>query len=329
MKEQKIYLNYLKAFAAILVIIFHSTIYYQDFTGIARNGFENYIYILTSFTHVPLFFLISGYLSHKQPLKGYYTKKLLRIIVPFYFFNVIKILILLFSIPNLTWNFVGYQLYYHFILGESYWFCYAITIIYLIAPLFWFFGSKKWPILEILLVVLIAFNGVREILNWPTTTVFQLDRVFYHLPYYIIGYLIATKYKDKINIVNWWTAIIGLLLALAYPLCIKYDNSINLFTYKLIPSFGSFIFLWFVSKKLPQNWTFLSNIGRHSYQLYLVDAFVLLAVLLMTKLSFNQAIMLGLISVIVDEIVCEIIEYIPVASYLFGLSYKKTLFRKA
>ena len=66
-------LDYLKAFAAFLVVLGHCLSYYTAwqplplFAGIA----EDLIYHV----HVPLFFTISGFLCHRQPLRPYYKKK--------------------------------------------------------------------------------------------------------------------------------------------------------------------------------------------------------------------------------------------------------------
>ena len=66
-------LDYLKAFAAFLVVLGHCLSYYTAwqplplFAGIA----EDLIYHV----HVPLFFTISGFLCHRQPLRPYYKKR--------------------------------------------------------------------------------------------------------------------------------------------------------------------------------------------------------------------------------------------------------------
>ena len=66
-------LDYLKAFAAFLVVLGHGISYYAYryslpiFAGIA----EDLIYQV----HVPLFFTISGFLCHRQPLRAYYRKR--------------------------------------------------------------------------------------------------------------------------------------------------------------------------------------------------------------------------------------------------------------
>ena len=84
-------IDYLKAFAIILVILGHSLSFYANNISSLPNGmkvFSSLVYAV----HVPLFFFMAGYLCHKQNVKRFYKKKFMRIIVPFITFTVLKLL---------------------------------------------------------------------------------------------------------------------------------------------------------------------------------------------------------------------------------------------
>ena len=82
-------IDYLKAFAAILVVTHHAILYSgADVTA----GILEKLFTLIISVHVPLFFMIAGYLCRRQPLMPYFRKNFLRIIVPFVTFSLLKIL---------------------------------------------------------------------------------------------------------------------------------------------------------------------------------------------------------------------------------------------
>ena len=137
-------LDYLKAFAAFLVVLGHCLSYYTAwqplplFAGIA----EDLIYHV----HVPLFFAISGFLCHRQPLRPYYKKKVLRVLVPFWFFAFLKVFFSTVIVRHFAHaDTIGGQLYDAFVIGRAYWFAYAIFLMLLIAPLFWEKDEKTAP----------------------------------------------------------------------------------------------------------------------------------------------------------------------------------------
>ena len=137
-------LDYLKAFAAFLVVLGHCLSYYTAwqplplFAGIA----EDLIYHV----HVPLFFTISGFLCHRQPLRPYYKKKVLRVLVPFWFFAFLKVFFSTAIVRHFAHaDTIGGQLYDAFVIGRAYWFAYAIFLMLLIAPLFWEKDEKTAP----------------------------------------------------------------------------------------------------------------------------------------------------------------------------------------
>ena len=120
------------------------------FAGIA----EDLIYQV----HVPLFFTISGFLCHRQPLRAYYKKKILRVLVPFWFFAFLKVFFSTVIVRHFAHaDTIGGQLYDAFVIGRAYWFAYAIFLMLSIAPLFWEKDENTAP--RMLFEELFSFAG--------------------------------------------------------------------------------------------------------------------------------------------------------------------------
>ena len=188
-------LDYLKAFAAFLVVLGHCLSYYTAwqplplFAGIA----EDLIYHV----HVPLFFTISGFLCHRQPLRPYYKKKVLRVLVPFWFFAFLKVFFSTVIVRHFAHaDTIGGQLYDAFVIGRAYWFAYAIFLMLLIAPLFWEKDEKTAPrkaiIGMIAAAVFCAFCSIKELSL--LTEVFQISRTVKHLPFFLSGMVLLVYY---------------------------------------------------------------------------------------------------------------------------------------
>ena len=188
-------LDYLKAFAAFLVVLGHCLSYYTAwqplplFAGIA----EDLIYHV----HVPLFFTISGFLCHRQPLRPYYKKKVLRVLVPFWFFAFLKVFFSTAIVRHFAHaDTIGGQLYDAFVIGRAYWFAYAIFLMLLIAPLFWEKDEKTAPRKAIIgMIAAGAFSAVCSI-KGPSllTEVFQISRTVKHLPFFLSGMVLRFYY---------------------------------------------------------------------------------------------------------------------------------------
>lgn len=137
MKEKRYDLDYLKAFAIILVILGHCfTFYNKNYRAFGTLG--RTVQILIYSVHVPTFFVVSGYLCHPQKFCGYCKKKFFRVFLPLFFFTALKIVYgQLFSGTFSHAGDLSQQVKEAYVMGGLYWFAYAICWCYLLAPLFW------------------------------------------------------------------------------------------------------------------------------------------------------------------------------------------------
>ena len=200
-------IDYLKAFSIILVVLFHGIFY----TGIFWNHlFYICLYITLRNVHVPLFILLAGYLCHKQNLRTYYLKKLRRILIPFLFMSVLKLLLGNLFFPEFVHEgTLAAQVYDAFICGGLYWFCYALLVLYLLAPLFW----NREVLIWVLLILTLGINIFLQRQELELTNILQLSRVLSLFPYFLTGMLLS-RYHLTAVFQKKRTILIGLFLAL-------------------------------------------------------------------------------------------------------------------
>lgn len=301
-------LDYLKAFAAFLVVLGHCLSYYTAwqplplFAGIA----EDLIYHV----HVPLFFTISGFLCHRQPLRPYYKKKVLRVLVPFWFFAFLKVFFSTVIVRHFAHaDTIGGQLYDAFVIGRAYWFAYAIFLMLLIAPLFWEKDEKTAPrkaiIGMIAAAVFCAFCSIKELSL--LTEVFQISRTVKHLPFFLSG-MVLRYYYPKLKEFFDRRRIPALCLAAAITAA-----SALCFALQLA-----------LANALPENCRALAQTGKMSYQIMLLDPFYKVVLFAAAGKLFG-GMPLALLPLIaaadfaLGVITCMVIRKIPGVRILFGL----------
>lgn len=321
-------LDYLKAFAAFLVVLGHCLSYYTAwqplplFAGIA----EDLIYHV----HVPLFFTISGFLCHRQPLRPYYKKKVLRVLVPFWFFAFLKVFFSTVIVRHFAHaDTIGGQLYDAFVIGRAYWFAYAIFLMLLIAPLFWEKDEKTAPrkaiIGMIAAAVFCAFCSIKELSL--LTDVFQISRTVKHLPFFLSG-MVLRYYYPKLKEFFDRRRIPALCLAAAITaasaLCFALQLKIDAYLRLLVTSYALMALLLALANALPENCRALAQTGKMSYQIMLLDPFYKVVLFAAAGKLFG-GMPLALLPLIaaadfaLGVITCMVIRKIPGVRILFGL----------
>ena len=97
-KKRSPYLDIIKAILIILVIIGHSIQYGSGSTYLEKQlFFNNYLFKFIYSFHMPLFIMISGYLSYnslnKNSLKETFISKFKSLIIPLFFWSIIPFII--------------------------------------------------------------------------------------------------------------------------------------------------------------------------------------------------------------------------------------------
>lgn len=321
-------IDYLKALCAIFVIFQHSISHVNMDYGCA---IPRWMEVVTApiYVHVPLFFVIGGYLSHHQPLKEYFPKKIRRVIVPFYFFCVLKLLYTnvisdKFShAPNLPG-----QLYESFILGGLYWFPYAIFLFYCIAPLMWWKLKDKPIGCWIVFVFSLTINIKNPILglhvNFPH--VFQISTAMQFLPFFSIGMLIQ-NYKElfaRLNRNKIVISTLGIALYVALYLLEETDFFSNYFFWFLKNLSVMVVLYNIVEGEVFGGIPILRRISDYTYQLMLIDSFFRVVILAVINKVFTVSlywiIPQTILTILCGVLVCEFVSSkTKVLKFLFGL----------
>lgn len=317
-KENFAYLNYLKAFAAITVVTHHSCTYSGLLSG--SSALQALCHII-AITTLPLFFLISGYLSHeKKRFLPYFGKKLEKLLIPFFLFTFLKLGYTFFiSNSHAHGTSIPSQLFDAFVCGNLYWFVYAILLYFLLSPLFW--KLKKWNIA--LIAVIFIINIILDYKKIVLTDILQIGNAFMYIGYYILGYVLQlyqdklTRFEEKFRLLLFFLSIAISTGTLALRLTVM-----DMTPYWMkIPAALSIIYLLYLpAKKLPNNIASLDFLGKHALHIMFFDS--IFKVILFAIMQPNSITSLGLVialNISLTCICCLIIKKIPVVRVLFGL----------
>ena len=178
-------IDHLKAFAIILVVFYHAMFQVEaSYSSLANTC----VTIALRDIHVPLFILIAGYLCHRQDVRGFFRKKARRILIPFLFFTILKLVMNnLMGTEYVHGDTFPKQLWEAFVCGQLYWFCYCLLIMFLIAPLLWDRKVLRW----ILLGAALTANILLAWFEVELTDVLQLGNVLYYSPFFLLGMLLS------------------------------------------------------------------------------------------------------------------------------------------
>lgn len=321
-------IDYLRAFAAFLVVFGHALSYY----GAAYAALPRYAAILEDMiyqVHVPLFFVISGFLCHRQPVRPFYRKKALRILIPFWFFAALKLVYTNWISGRFAHasSLMG-QLYDAFVIGQAYWFAYAIFIMFLLAPLFWEKEESTAPKKAMAaFAVFVAFNIITSVGSISVLPrVFQLGNTVKYLPFFLAGMILRVYYpraKELFARHRVWIVCLALAVAAASAAVYALGIGVDPYVRKLITAFALMLPLMALSNAIPENNRFLTFAGGLSYQTMLLDPFykvVLFAMLgKLCGVSPAVAAAAAVLDFTFSILTCVIARKIPVVKTLLGL----------
>ena len=172
----------LKGLAIFLVVLGHAIIYFP--INLHENTYCEGLFKILSSVHLPLFFVISGFcFSYHGNYGAYVLKKIKRLIVPYFVFNLLDLLprAMFPQFVNrsrgITESVIDMLLY-----GGEYWFLFALFMIFLIYPAIykWQEESRTRKAVILLLSLVLAIKKL-------PTEVFVLSSVSYYLFYFNLG----------------------------------------------------------------------------------------------------------------------------------------------
>lgn len=301
------YLDYLKAFAIITVVIYNM--------GLGTEP------IMQAFIHtqMPIFFLVSGYLTYKaekyNPLHNT-IKRAKQLILP----------LLCCGIGLALLKGVDYLTLLQTQGKEGYWFLLTLFEVSLFYNLSFPIRKKvrnewRWTIDIIVIIFLI---GVRFVLPESLIEGIELRSLSKFYPMFILGVYLK-EYPFIITYIRKWNFIFIPLLI--YYFCIQAPQNNLLFYYIVQVTQGCIggLFVWYIfminENNIPLKNTW-SYIGQHSLEIYLIHFFLLFpAKQIMVTPYFATNLILAIIlsgSVILATLlICKVLESIHIIGFLF------------
>ena len=314
-------INYLKAVAIIMVVFYHAICDILC-TPNANDLVAAEVKAVMENVHVPLFFLIAGYLCHKQNVISFYRKKVQRILIPFLFMSCLKLLFNnLISSTHIHGSDITYQLFDAFACGKLYWFCYAILIIYMVAPLFWNDKTRIW----LMLIITLTANFVLGIANVELTYVLQIRNAIYQLPFFLTGMLLSQcKFKSQL-IATKLLLLTGSLIVAIVTICMKFLLDIDNYLVNFVMGLSIMYILYNLAVSIRSNAIdkLLTLPARYSLQIMLFDSFYRIVLISILSKFMNKEIwMVIIVSIMVllfSCVSCEVIAKIPGVRTLMGV----------
>ena len=329
MKERYKELDLMKGIAIILVFLYHSLQMGKD-SFIMLNNFTKIISINAQYFMMPLFFIISGFLSNSEKeynLKKYYIGKLKRLVIPYLFINFIDFIprTLFPNLVNSKFGGIREVLFYG---TKITWFVYTLFIIFMIFPFVEKFIIKKdnYYMFGIFILFINYLDFAKKI------ELFSINTVIYYFIYFYLGYIIRPFYKkniyDGILTSNKFFILLSVVfLGLFYKFLL-----INFFT-EILFILMSILFYLNMTKRIKENskiYSLLKFVGINSLTFYLFDGFasVICRIIILKIIPIERAFLCIILLFIFKTVLMYIgIKFVVVKSsilsFLLGASVEK------
>lgn len=308
MKQKIKYIDYLRTFAIIGVVIIHvSAGVVGDYASYSTND-----WLVSSFYNslfrwcVPIFVMISGALLlndlKTDTLFTFYKKRAVKVIIPLVFWGIVYyIYINRFQLESITFK----TFYVSFLKGPVYyplWFLYMIIFLYLITPFIKKIINKltnrqiKW-FLIIWFSIISIYNTIFLILDkvsFYTTEISiyigQFAAGFLYSGYYILGYYL-TKFDIKSSKVFNIIGLISLAITFFGTYIISASNNLFGSYFMNYLNFNTvlvsiMIFLYFKNANLKSH-TILKVISTYSFGIYLIHVIIMEYIFSIFKVDFH------------------------------------------
>lgn len=265
----------LRGVAIVSVLLYHSIIEYPIDLR-AQAVWCDWLFRFLAAYHMPLFFLLSGFVYSCKNYGEYLKKRALRLLVPYLVFGGGSVVLhaaagsLVNGEAGLLDGFKSLALY-----GGEYWFLYTLFLI-----------SAAFPLLEkirwrFFLPLLIGITVLME--PFPMPRIFLLNKNFYYLGYFALGVLARRQIGALESLYGcirrrpaFWSAGTLGAFVLVFGLLLAFAPAFALRSY-VFALFGCVaVIVCCVAFDFPASLrSFLSLCGRYSLQLYLLNGYLL------------------------------------------------------
>ncbi|HKG55159.1 MAG TPA: acyltransferase family protein [Anaerolineales bacterium] len=292
---------------------------------------------------VPLFFMISGYLllPRSESLSVFYTKRMLKILIPFLVWSLIYLGWYCGNHPNtctpsLAWDLLLVQgTYYHL------WFLYSLISIYLILPILRLMIKPDtdnrilWYLIVLWLIFQPALTSAHKFWNFSIKLNAPLATGF--VCYFVLGYLLAEITLSRTRIIlSTAIWVIGTLITIfGTYLFTRNSGQFEGFFYDFVSinviliSSAAFLLLRWVSERKPftspNAQAMLRTIATRTFGIYLIHILIIevlsswIPFLHLNSLMGNAIWSVPLVSTVVftlSFLIVRILQKIPILKYI-------------
>lgn len=322
-KQEEI--NWLRGFAAFLVVLGHSIIVFP--VNLHEIPWCKYLYDTIYSFHMPLFFAISGYcFSMRGGYCSYLIKKAKRLLIPYFIFafgGLIPRMVL----PGLVNGNepIGTSILKIFFTGGEYWFLYTLFIIFAVFPLIVNALQKnKWIALLSVLVFGVISKWMPNYLCLPL--------VMYYLVPFTVGYVARQQNVFRLkettgNLTVTRKLLIVAAICSAILVCGYLHGKFDIATLNLIEAFIGIAGCFVITLIIPMAFKNFGKYSEYSLALYLLDGYFLVVsrILAVNVLKLNNPILIIAINMIIDFyisylLIRYILSRIPVIRNMIGIA---------
>lgn len=253
MEKRKVNIDNLKGVLIFLVVLGHTLYSYIYVNNVTNLKIVNFIYIF----HMPLFMMISGYLTSKNVTKD----KIIKLLLLFLFMNFS------FTIYDYIYN----NEFNFFLINYSSWYVLLIAIYRLL------FTNRIKRIVENHIILSIVITFLFAIIIGFIDTEITILRLFEYLFFYLIGYILRIKnikVSKHISIILMFTILImyfvisNIGLSLNFYMGYSYNNMFEIFIRILTYLLNVILFVLLLNivtnKKVP----LITKFGKNSLYIY-------------------------------------------------------------
>lgn len=226
-KKRNTYIDFLRAAAMLLVILGHTL------TGSARQATDSLLFNIIWSLQIPLFILISGYVSRysRKPDSGrglgeLLIRRTISYLLPWFVFTILINGLFLHK-QELTAD----KIFWH--MDDGYWFLITIWTINVLFVFAQFFaeklsrGKKGYTILTV--IIIFVGMGILAAAGYAVGLSFwSIKLTLYYTPFFILGYLFG-YYQDVLQKVSWYPKAEQVIVAAATAFWIFSIVKFNLF----------------------------------------------------------------------------------------------------
>lgn len=327
-----IWLDVLRAFACICVLLVHSPVKYSGQGGQYILAPANYLFMAWG---VSVFFMISGALlfSKRQDLVPFYKKRFTRILLPTLIWSIIYLIFEACYYNDLSILKTNLWLIPFFQQAGLLWFVYALIGIYLITPIIsaWLCMTTKRDV-EIILGIwgLTLLVPYLKVLDPAISKIIEVNGILNYF-YGFVGYALLGYYiKEYVDIkIKSFTFVALVFTALLIPIFIYASNifpkeilNTSQNVSSALMSVVAFVFFKDINYRNTKFLQFIFLFAEFSFGIYLCHMLIVTPLNdLLAPLKLNYIIQIPItfsITIILSFLFVRILSHIPHSKFLLG-----------